>query len=411
MAIESTGARTAESSSVDRVRSLPEFAGVVAFAFALYALMTVMQDGLSEGGLFGFSEWLERAPGDPWWRFLWFVGDTTEAPFYKSLLGGVGLLAGALVADRLDRRGSRLRGFPIAYGTGLFLWILLAALLGLALSVALFGRQLGEGYAPTFVPFVSVPAAVVLVYGRGLRVALTGAVLGALFTFPVSWLLIQGVLNPAGLPAVIGNVTGMWVGGIIVFEICRHLPWMDLAQDAPAEEAPTAPEPPAQPLDARRGWFSRRVLADFSEAQFYGNELASAGLLLGTLLSWILNPLHPAYGSGLLPAILLSQVVASAVGVLLYQHAWREYGWYPTFVPVVSIAPATVLIFGGTMQSILAGAILGAVAGPPVAQFIIRTLPNHWQPYIGNTFSMALCTAVIVPMLDYLPGFDPVTAS
>lgn len=409
MAVESAGAgSTLREQAVDRRRSLPEFALVLALGFGLYAVMLALEDGLGQTGLFGFEEWLEKAPGDAWWRVLWGVGDITEAQFYKSLPGAVGLIAGAVIADRLDRRRSRLRGFPIAYGTGLFLWILVAATVGLVISVALFGRQLGEGYAPTFVPFVSVPAAVVLVYGRGLRVALTGAVLGALFTFPVSWLVIQGILNPAGLPAVIGNVTGMWVGGIIVFEICRQLPWMALPQDKAVEETPTAPEPPAEPLDARRGWFGRRVLADFSEAQFYGNELASAGLILGTLLSWVLNPMHPAYGSGLLPAILLSQVIASAVGILLYQHGWREHGWYPTFVPVVSVAPATVLIFGGTMQSILAGALLGAAAGAPVAQFIIRTLPNHWQPYIGNTFAMALCTVVIVPMLNYMPGFDPV---
>jgi hypothetical protein len=127
---------------------------------------------------------------------------------------------------------------------------------------------------------------------------------------------------------------------------------------------------------------------------------------LGTLLSWVLNPQHPALGSGLLPAMLLSQVLASAIGVFLYYERWRDLEWYPTFVPVVSVAPAVVLTFGGTMQSILAGAVLGAVAGPPVAQFVIDRLPNHWHLYIGNTFSMALCTLVIVPALTLIPGFQ-----
>jgi hypothetical protein len=399
-----------------RLRLLPEFLGVVVFGFALYAGMLALE-GTIQGNslLFSFDTWLERAPDSPLYRFLWLFGDVTEAQFYASLLGGIGILAFAFLAYVLDQAGSRWRGFPISYGTGLWPWILAATTIGLVLSVALFGGFLSEGWAPTFVPFVSVPAGVVFIYGGGWRNALTGGILGGLVTFPIAYLLITYVLEPLTLPAVIGNVTGMWVGGAIVFELCRYLPWMSREEDAPpagdeipeTEVAEELREPPP-PTDttAEAAWFSRRVLADFSEAQFYGTELASAGLLLGTLLSWVLNPQHPALGSGLLPAILLSQILAGAIGVFLYYERWRDLEWYPTFVPVVSVAPAAVLAFGGTMQSILAGAVLGAVAGAPIAQFVIDRLPNHWHLYVGNTFSMALCTLVIVPALTLLPGFQ-----
>lgn len=400
------------SDSTRPVRHLPQFFAVVVGGFALYAVMRGIEDGLTDGrAFFAFEGWPERAADSVWWRILWFFGDLTEAQFYKASLGGIGVLLFAFLAYGLDRARSRWRGFPIAYGTGLLPWIVLASSLGLALSLVLFGDNLAQGWAPTFVPFVSVPAAVVLVYGGSWRVAVTGAVLGALFTFPIAYLLIQEVLAPGGLPPVIGNVASMWIGGIIVLEVCRQLPWMRLpepqaADVGPTEDAPeTAPAPPEESLTAGRGWFPRRVLADFSEAQFFGNELASAGLILGTLLTWLLNPLNPAYGSGLLPGILLSQVLAAAVGILLYQRQWEIHGWYPTFVPVVSVAPAAVLAFGGTMQSIVCGAVLGAVAGPPLAQLVIRNLPGHWQPVIANTFSMMLITVVIVPMLAFMPGF------
>ncbi len=399
-----------------QVRLLPEFLGVVAFGFALYLGMLALQPALaSNEAIFSFETWVERAPEDPLYLFFWLIGDVTQAEFYGSVLGGVGILLFAFFAYLLDRRGSRWRGYPISYGTGLWPWILLSATVGLVISVLLFAPLLVPevGWIPTFVPFVSVPAGVVFIYGGGWKKALTGGVLGALITFPIAFLLVQAVLDPLGLPVVIGNVTGMWLGGIIAFEICRYLPWMTReeappeGQDIPqAEEATDLPQPPPAVDTTARGWFGRRVLADFSEAQFYGTELASAGLLLGTLLSWVLNPLHPALGSGLLPAILLSQILASAVGILLHYEQWRDLEWYPTFVPVVSVAPATVLTFGGTMQSILAGAVLGAVAGPPVAQFIIDRLPNHWHLYVGNTFSMALCTLIIVPTLGLLPGFE-----
>jgi len=398
-----------------RMRLIPEFLVVIALGFVLYAGMTALQPGLQSNSLiFPFDTWLAEAPDNALYRFLWLIGDFTEAEFYKSLLGGIGILTFAFLAYVLDRSESRWRGFPISYGTGLWPWILVSSLIGLGISVVLFGSLLSGGWVPTFVPFVSVPAGVVFVYGRGWKNALTGGILGGLITFPIAYLIITYVLTPLSLPPVIGNVTGMWVGAIIVFELCRFLPWMNREEAPPeGEDIPETevaaefrePPPPEDPT-SKRGWFGRRVLADFSEAQFYGNELASAGLILGTLLSWVLNPSHPAYGSGLLPAILLSQILASAVGVFLYYERWRELEWYPTFVPVVSIAPAVVLTFGGTMQSVLAGAILGAIAGPPVAQFVISRIPGHWHLFIGNTFSMALCTATIVPLLALFPGFQ-----
>ena len=406
---------TVRAGAADRARLLPQFILVLIGGVALYAVMKAVQDGLEESRvLFSFEGWPERAADSAWWRFLWFLGDFNEAQFYKSFLGGIGILAFAFLAYGLDRAGSRWRGFPIVYGTGLLPWIVVASSLGLAISVVVFGDNLAEGWAPTFVPFVSVPAAVVLVYGGSWRTALTGAVLGALFTFPIAYLLIREVLAPGGLPLVIGNVTSMWVGGIMVLEVCRHLPWMELPGAQPADEpasadAPeTPPTPPEEPVIVGRAWFARRVLADFSEAQFYGNELASIGLLLGTILTWVLNPLNPAYGSGLLPAILLSHVIAAAVGILLYQRQWEIHGWYPTFVPVVSVAPATVLTIGGNLGSIVGGAVLGALAGPPIAQLLIRNLPGHWHPVIANTFSMGIITVVIVAMLSFMPGFTPI---
>lgn len=397
-----------------RARIVPEFLAVVAFGFVVYVVMRALEGPLGRSpSLFSFETWLERAPDSLLYRFLWLFGDVSEAEFYASLLGGVGLLALAFLAYRLDQSGSRWRGFPISYGTGLWPWVFAASLLGLVISVSLFGGLLSGGWVPTFVPFVSVPAGVVFIYGRGWGKALTGGVLGGLITFPIAYLVIQYVLTPLELPPVIGAVTGMWLGAIVVFELCRFLPWMT-REDAPpegddipeTEEGANVRESPPTNDPGARGWFSRRVLAEFSEAQLYGNELASAGLLLGTLLSWALNPMHPALGSGLLPAIILSQVITAAVGILLHYEGWQENAWYPTFVPVVSVAPAAVLTYGGTMQSIIAGAVLGAIAGPPVAQAIIKRLPDHWHLFIGNTLSMAICTLVIVPALGLLPGFE-----
>ncbi|HWD06235.1 MAG TPA: hypothetical protein VG674_27720 [Amycolatopsis sp.] len=333
-------------------------------------------------------------------QFLrWFVGDTTEAQFFKTGLGGLGLLGGGWLAHVAAKRGSRWAGFPIAAGTGLWPWLTGAALAGLLLSDLVWGWTIpatGE-WQPTFVAFVSVPPAIVLTYGRGWRVAATGAALGVLLPTPIAIGLVQFGCYPLGLPSVIGNVSGMWIGALVAFPLCRLLPWLPKPLAAPA--APV--DPPRQgPV-----WVLRRVLADFTEAPFHGNELASAGLIAGTVVTFLLNPQTPVYGGGLLPALLATQVLTSTVGVLVYRRSWARHGWYPTFVPLVSVAPAVVLTYGATVQAVVIGAVLGALIAPPFAAFVSRKLPAVIHPFVGNVFSMAVCTLVIVPVLGLFPGF------
>ncbi|GHF18279.1 hypothetical protein GCM10017786_60030 [Amycolatopsis deserti] len=342
----------------------------------------------------GYDEWQEQAYRRIPQFLRWVLGDTTEAQFYKSALGGLGLLAGGWIAHVAWKRRRRWAGFPVSGNTGLWPWVTAAALLGLLLSNIAWGWTLpaSGSWQPTFVAFVSVPPMVVLTYGAGWRVAVTGAVLGAALTTPVALLLVNFVCVPLGLPAVVGSVTAMWVSALVAFPLCRRLPWLPEPVPPPASAGTTPRQGPV--------WVVRRVLADFSEAPFHGNEIASLGLLAGTVLTYLLNPLTPVYGSGLLPALLTAQVLAATVGVLVYRRQWARHGWYPTFVPVVSVAPAVVLTYGPTWPAVLSGAVLGALAAPPLAAFASRRMPLGVHPCAGNTFAMTVCTATLVPLLD-----------
>ncbi|TDD93958.1 hypothetical protein [Actinomadura rubrisoli] len=336
---------------------------------------------------------------------VWVLGDTNEAQFYKSSLAGVGLLVFGAGAYYATRRRLRARGFDISYGTGLWPWLLGASGLGLLLSNLLWGWTLApDVWQPTFVPFVSVAPAVVLVYGAGLRVALTAAGLGAVLTTPVSILVIKHFCQPLDLPGVIGNVTGMWVGALLAFLICRALPWMAFPPPAPDGLATEPdPVPDAAPDGALpKGWLARRALADFSEAQFYGNEWASLGLVGGAVLAWTINTLGPAYGSGVFPDLLTAQILTAVLGVWLYADEWRRHGWYPTFVPVVSFAPAAVIALDGGWPVILLASVSGAAAGAPLARAIAVRLPADFHPFIGSVMSMTVITTIGVPVLKLL---------
>jgi hypothetical protein len=151
----------------------------------------------------------------------------------------------------------------------------------------------------------------------------------------------------------------------------------------------------------------RRVLADFSEAPFLGNEWASLGLVLGALLAYALSPGAPAYGSGLVLELITGQALASLIGVLLWRHQWRQRGWYPTYIPIVSIVPAAVLTLGGGWPVLVLSALWGALIAPPLAVAISDRLPAYMHGYIGNVCAMAICTAVIVPFIGIIVGGHP----
>lgn len=351
--------------------------------------------------------WLARG-GQPWdgnYReparlASWLVGSISEPQYYAVAPAGALLLVGGLIGHVAHRTSSRYHGFVQACGSGLWPWAAGSALASLVLGNLIWGWTLVPGsWQPLFVPLVSVAPAVVVLYGPGWRIALSAAVLGAVLTPPASILAVEYVCGPLNLPPVVGATTGMWLGAAMAFWICGRLRWM------PSAGAWRASQPAAAGPENSLLWIPRRALADFSEAQFFGNEWASATLLAGAVVAHLISSSSTAYGSGLFTAVLASQVITAFAGVLIWRKRWRQHGFYPTFVPVVSVAPATVLAFGGSLQSILAGALAGALIAPPVAAAISSRLPKTFHPFVGNVASMSLCTALIVPALRLVPGF------
>lgn len=210
-------------------------------------------------------------------RLRWIVGDISEVAFYKHELPALGLLLGACLAHWGHVRGYRWQGFAICYGSGLWPWVFTSSFLGLVLSHALWGWTLASGnWQPTFVAFVSLPAAMVLLFGAGWRVTITGAVLGALLVTPASLLIVNYLCYPLQLPVVVGNVSGMAVASVVAFSLCKRFPsWVRQSRVA------TAVAPVVNLPDYGVVWTLRRVLADFSEAPFSVMSWPASGCCWG----------------------------------------------------------------------------------------------------------------------------------
>ena len=381
------------------------FIFVLMVGFALYFLMMAIQPSLS-AIIFDYTHWFNAIGDNILYKILWLIADSTEPFFHKTLFGGIFVLIGSFVAWHLDKSKSKHAGFPISYGTGLWPWLLFASWVSLALSGILYGniRFYGDEWIPTFIPYVSVAAAVILLYGPSLKNALTGAILGALLTVPIGMYVRETICLPLGLPGVIASVTGMWVGGIIAFETCKLLPWMQkVPYPQRASDAITAPTP-MEIAKKKNSFFVRRMLADYSEPVYVGNEIAGACLVIGSMLTWVLNPMQPYYGTGWFPALVLCQIITGAVAVYVYWPTFveGEGGGVPTFVAVVSVAPGAVLTYGPSMFVIVFSAVLGAILTPAVAVMLQKRAPEHWTSLVANTFSMAFCSLMVGLLIQYL---------
>lgn len=361
------------------------------------------------------SNWLNyntivaKAGHDPLYKLIWSIMNFTEPEFYAGLFASLGLILGGFISWILDAKNSKLAGFNICYGTKLFPWVLASQLLSLFLAVFIFNftRFFENGkytWLPTFISVVAAPPAIMLIYGPSIVTLITGSILGAVMSFPVAFWIMNNIIPLLGVPGVDSNVFTMAIAGVLTAAICKTLPWIKKVPLKPLNRSAKLKEGSLEEME-KPFWFVRRVLADFTEPQFYGNEIAGLFLIIGVCLDWVLNINHPAYGSRAIPAIILSQFVGSSVGIFLYFNKYVEKGWYGTFVPVVSVGPACILMFGSSIRVALVAGVLGAIIGPPLAEYFSDMLPEDYPSTIGNVTSMGVTTIVVSMIIKVLPWF------
>lgn len=388
--------------------SVAGFLVCIAIGFAAYALLYALIGMSANLPALMYGNVIDGITASLPKELTWFLMDFTEPTFYASAFAGAGVILGGAVAYVLARRHSKLAGFSVCYGEHeMFPWVLASQVISLALTIFVFRYIDGFDAAPdvtmvaTFIPIVAAPPAAMLLYGPSVPALLVSSVLAGLLCSPTATWFATYVTGPWGLPGVVANVAAMTVTGFAIFMVLKVLPWVKKEPVADMRPTLTPVEDVTRPF-----WFVRRVIAEFSEAPFYGNEVASLVMFAGLVLGTVLCAGHNVNGAGeALPAIVLSQFVAAAVGVFLYAHKFADGGWYATYVPVVSTGPACVLMFGANIPVALAAGVIGGVLGGPIAEFFAGLLPEDVHPTVANVASMAVTTSFAAIAMSLLPFF------
>ena len=377
---------------------------VLAIGFACYFLLKAIS-GL--GSALNYGDIVDGIGSSVPKQLMWYLMNFTEPQFYASLLASAGIIIGGFVAWILAKKRSKLRGFDVCYGSSsLFPWVLASQLLSAGLAIFVYRyinlfEMTQSTWVATFITIVGAPPSIMLLYGPSVPALLFSSAFAGLLSAPVATWLSTYIIGPIGVPGVCANVLTMAIVGVATCMACKIIPWIEkkpVVSYVPKDEAPVVDDV----YSAK--WFVRRCLADFSEAQFYGNEVAGIFLIVGLFLDCIIMSGVPAYGGGTIPALLLSQFVGAAVGVWLYTDKFDNGGWYATYVPVVSTGPACVLMFGGSIPVAVLSGLLGGILGGPLAEFFGGFLPEDVHGTNANVSSMALTTMIVAMTLKFL-GF------
>ena len=367
----------------------------IGIGFALYFILTALHGNLDQGA---YTQ-MVQSMNLPQNHILWFLINWTEPEFFAGPVSTIFLMARAVAAWQLSIRKSRYAGIEICYGSArIWPWVFASQLLSLLLTEYLFGYlhlfDLGLTWIPTFIVIVSVPPSMVLMYGPGISTLLTASVLGALLCTPTAYWLSTATAA-FRIPGAANNVLCMAITGVIAGCVCRVLPWME-KRDIPATGNVNDPG-----IDYKSPlWILRRTIADFTEPQFYGSDIAGVFVIVGVIIDWLLHPSLISGGANALPAILLTQFISGGLGVFLYTGRYQERGWYGTYVPVVCTAPACILLHGTTMPIILVAGIVGGIIGAPIAHWIEDRRPEFIHGTVPNVLAMTISTVIVSAVIS-----------
>ena len=363
------------------------------------------------GQFFDYHNVIEKAgEGNLFYKAIWLLMDFSQPQFYGGVLPSIGIIVGGFVAWRLALNRSKYCGFAICYGSStMWPWVFASQIISLVVVIFVIDstRYFAGGefaFLPTFITVAGVPPSLMLMYGPSYKTLFVTSIFGGLLSFPIAFWMMTKIVPIFEIPGVVGNVLTMALTGVIIGQTLKSLPWI---QKKPIKKIRSQEIELSMKekhiLMTKPSWFVRRVFADFSEAPFYGNEIAGLFIVIGISIEWLLNSRSGINGNLLVPAIVLSQFVGSGVGIFLYFSKYLEHGWYATYVPLVSVGPTCVLIYGGSLKIAIIAGVLGGILGGPIAEYISNRLPDHIHATVGNVTSMAVSTTVVVSILEVLP--------
>lgn len=373
--------------AISRREILPACLGVTIGAILLYVLMANVQPMLVNNHyIYDFGTMMAGCmQGVLPFKIAWVFADLTEASFMASLPGTVGMVIMGFVAASLERRGSPHAGTGVSGNSSVFTTMFIVTVLSLILSQVVYGSFFQSGWIPTFATVLTVQVFVTF-YEPGIKQTLTELVVGTLITFPVCYYLLYGIVLPLKLPLFVAVSAGVAIVVPACSLIFRAMPWMTI-------KTPAAPSNPAS--QAPNKFFFHQVFGDIGQLTIWGSSWATIGMYVGGIVSWVMNPLHPAYGTGNFPLLILAQIVTAALAIFLWYPKWKQDGMAFTFAGVV-FSSAIVITYTPSWMIAIPTIVIGAIVFAPLVEWVIKVFRFKWTYHPIALIQVAIFSVCVV---------------
>lgn len=361
--VETSSVAETPSTAGSRKEILPAFCITVVAAVALYVLMMYLQPMLMNNNfIYDFGTMMSGCmEGSIEYYVAWFFADLTEGSFIAALPASIGMIIMGFVAAALERKKSKHAGTGVAGNGHIFLAMFLTTCAALILGQVIYGSLFSSGWIPTFAVVLTVQVFVIF-YGVNWKKILTSLIVGTIITFPVCYWLLYGIVSPLGLPLFIAVSVGVAIVVPVCSLIFRLMPWMDIP----------APAPGSNPTDQNKSkFFVHQIFGDIGQLTIWGSSWATIGMYIGGIIGWVMNPLHPAYGSGNFPLLIMVQVVTGALAILIWYPKWKKNGMAFTFAGIV-FASAIVSTYPPSWAIVIPTILIGAVVFAPLVDWVLK---------------------------------------
>ncbi len=305
--------------------------------------------------------------------------DFCEGPFFTDFITCLFLVGGGFIAAYLEKINSPLKGTGTGGSGYKWYWLVCSQFIALILSNYLWRHLIDlsgwVGFIPTFTPIVSCLPMAILMFGRpNIKKACTGIVFGAVLPVLLVSLLIS-LYCEAGphFPYFAAIGPGMAIASVIATEIYRFLPWMKEDQEDPAPIANVPAYDPEIDKAGTAAWhltFRRAFGGDISELYFWGANWSGLGVIIGALVSLIVNP---ANIGGAAPTFIFIFIFASAIGMIIWGPRYQSAGYAFTFEGVLMTGAlvGSVLGSGHGLAVLMPLAIVFEIIGPAIIHWAL----------------------------------------
>lgn len=353
----------------------------ITLAFVIMFVLEEMQPGLSAlaektGALFTLGDMAAGADsGSVVWNIIYSFTDFGQGSFLCDTVVVLFMFAGAIINLHLTKLKSPYKGYFMGE---IWVWLVCAQAAGMVVANLFWRFAVGwEGWFPTFTPLVSCTPMAILNFGKpNIKKAATGVVAGALFPVFLSQQLILHFTTPYGLPIFVAIGIGMSVSSIIATEIYKLLPWMN-DKEAKKETCPSQEEPPSNEVLAPQPKLEGGYLVwlrvwggDLSELFYWSSNLAGFGVIIGSIISFILNPFAGSCGL-LTPKYIFCFILTCSVGMIIWGPKYIKDGM--AFTLTSALIMGAILGSFPTLPVLIPLCIVNAFVAPEMLHLAMKT--------------------------------------